>query len=475
MSSINTKAPNTNISGLWYSSATNNNNASNNNNLRPRSLAYQSSASNDNYVTNMENNKLGNNNSISISTNDNYGRSERSLSPTNIDFDSIEPYDLWKEDYEANSAVGDTYEPLPLTTEKLSSAAAGRQRSKFGASSNVEGESHGGGGGYNNNEQYYEEQGTGTGPIQLQISSNTRKRKKKPNGMPKRPLSAYNLFFQAERAKIVSGNARPEIGGDKDGIISVECPAEDKLLLDSIQVLLDADAADGGGKDRSASDDVSASNIATAGAGNTTRRRAPHGKIGFSELGKCIGARWKNFPVHEKKKYQDLALEESERYKIEIKAFKESMDKADKSKKPSLVHDSTQNDSVSKYMHEGNNVAVAASSSLPNDSFYLPKSDNSKLCTDERTSYTQDHNSFNLQQSLLSNANYQLESPPMFDNMQQQQPPPRYTVNIPGANGVPRAYHFTYAAVPMSPRSAERYLATVTKQQDYASDPHYHA
>merc|ERR1712151_951500 len=46
---------------------------------------------------------------------------DRTLSPTNIDFDSIEPYDLWKDYTDTNSTTGDaSFEPLPLNTAKQS-------------------------------------------------------------------------------------------------------------------------------------------------------------------------------------------------------------------------------------------------------------------------------------------------------------------------------------------------------------------
>jgi len=98
------------------------------------------------------------------------------------------------------------------------------------------------------------------------------RRKKKPKSLPKRPLSAYNLYFQHLRA-----------------------------------------------------------DLNTEGAA----------KIGFHELGKIVGKKWRTLEPSEHKVYKDLAVQDSERYRREMDLHKklEAMKKEEESSaKPPPPH-----------------------------------------------------------------------------------------------------------------------------------------
>uniref|UniRef100_A0A7S4M730 HMG box domain-containing protein n=1 Tax=Odontella aurita TaxID=265563 RepID=A0A7S4M730_9STRA len=82
-------------------------------------------------------------------------------------------------------------------------------------------------------------------------------RKKKPLGFPSRPLSAYNLFFKEERAKIAAANA--------------------------------------------------------AFSGNS--------KVGFRDLARTVGRRWKSIDRLERERCENLASLESTRYKREVEEY----------------------------------------------------------------------------------------------------------------------------------------------------------
>lgn len=100
----------------------------------------------------------------------------------------------------------------------------------------------------------------------------SRKKWKKPKDKPTRPLSAYNLFFQHERATMIGDESQDN-----------EEDYEKKKRL----------------------------------------HRKSHGKVGFAEMARSIGTKWKNLPSTEKKTFEEQALKEKERYASELATWTE--------------------------------------------------------------------------------------------------------------------------------------------------------
>ena len=104
----------------------------------------------------------------------------------------------------------------------------------------------------------------------------SRKKWKKPKDKPNRPLSAYNLFFQAERAAM--------LGDDIKATATADHPPPEK--------------------------------------GQKRIHRKTHGKIGFADMARNIGQKWKDLPDDEKKPFMELATKEKDRYVRELEAWK---------------------------------------------------------------------------------------------------------------------------------------------------------
>lgn len=167
---------------------------------------------------------------------------------------------------------------------------------------------------------------------------------KKPKDKPMRPLSAYNMFFQNQRERIVAGKT-----GD---------PTPEEIQQSVIKML-------------------------TSKTRGPKRRqdRVSHGQISFGDLARAIAAKWKEIDPKLKAIYNHYAAQEKIRYKKEVVIWKEKKERE---------HDAAMS------AKQNNNFSSSISSSF-NDS--MASASMSSSVTSLSTSYT---NSYNLSESISS-------------------------------------------------------------------------
>ncbi|KAL3780312.1 hypothetical protein HJC23_010574 [Cyclotella cryptica] len=141
--------------------------------------------------------------------------------------------------------------------------------------------------------------------------------KKKVKGKPKRPLSAYNLFFKDERERIL--NSLPK-KGDDNAVVKVEVKSEDDYDKTDDETRADTEESR---KETNDETNEEGKNSETKDYDRMGKngKKIPHGKIGFESLAKLIGKRWQELDSVEVEKYKKLADEDAKRYKAEMEIF----------------------------------------------------------------------------------------------------------------------------------------------------------
>lgn len=136
---------------------------------------------------------------------------------------------------------------------------------------------------------------------------------KKP-GAPRRPLSAYNIFFSEERGRILK-----EIEASKND----QSITKNKSEAETTSSTVDS------GPGQTALHMLADRRLDPIGihkTGNVKHARS-HGIIGFKDLAKRIGQKWRALPPEQLAEYKRLAAIDAKRYKDDVDKFNKEQER----------------------------------------------------------------------------------------------------------------------------------------------------